>query len=398
MRLLVIGHTAHYVADNRVVGWGPTVKEINWLAQAFDAVIHLACLHLNPAPASTLPYETDRINFVGVPPAGGLALPEKLRALTVAPNYSAEIIRQIRKADVIQIRTPGILGMYALVLVSWFSRKPRWTKYAGNWRASSPMPFSFRFQRGWLKRGFSRGPITINGRWPGQPPFVFSFLNPSLTLEEIGKAQQDTVKKNLSTPIHLIYAGRIEAEKGALATIEIARNLATQISFRLDILGDGPDLGICQANVADFGLQNQVVFHGWVSHKTLQEYLRHAHFVILPSESEGWPKILSEGMAYGAVPVASDVSAIPQVLNQFQAGFAIPSTDIPGFAQAILKTSQDPNRWKAFSMAGIRSAPWFSYEKYLVELDEMLAGYYGFPVLNQPLVKSLQGKFLEAVR
>jgi hypothetical protein len=48
MQLLVIGHTAHYERDGQIVGWGPTVREICWLAKAFDRVTHLACLHSGP--------------------------------------------------------------------------------------------------------------------------------------------------------------------------------------------------------------------------------------------------------------------------------------------------------------------------------------------------------------
>ena len=42
-----------------------------------------------------------------------------------------------------------------------------------------------------------------------------------------------------------------------------------------------------------------------------------AYLMLFPSESEGWPKVLSEGKAYGVVPVTSDVSSIPQYLREF---------------------------------------------------------------------------------
>ena len=87
MHLVIISHTAHYYRGNQLVGWGPTVKEINWLAQGFDQVTHVACLHRKPAPESALPYQSPRVTFVPVPPAGGLTLRAKARVLTAAPGY-----------------------------------------------------------------------------------------------------------------------------------------------------------------------------------------------------------------------------------------------------------------------------------------------------------------------
>jgi glycosyltransferase involved in cell wall biosynthesis len=116
--------------------------------------------------------------------------------------------------------------------------------------------------------------------------------------------------------------------------------------------------------------------------------LKQAHFVILPSESEGWPKILSEGMACGAVPVASDVSAIPQVLKRTKAGFALPRFDVSKFTQAILLSAQNPNEWKKLSLAGARASYLFTYEYYLLALNHMLATTYGSSPMDQSVIQA----------
>ena len=63
MRLLVISNMSHYLRDDEVVGWGPTVQEIDHLATLFDEVRHIACLHPEPAPASALPYAAPNVAF-----------------------------------------------------------------------------------------------------------------------------------------------------------------------------------------------------------------------------------------------------------------------------------------------------------------------------------------------
>jgi glycosyltransferase involved in cell wall biosynthesis len=393
MKLLIIGHTAHYMKDGQIIGWGPTVKEVDWLARAFDTVTHLACFHSGEAPTSALPYESKQVQFVGLPPAGGTTLRLKIRALTLAPRYLLSIQKLANHADIIHIRTPGILGMYGVNWVSIYTKKPHWTKYAGNWVETGSMPISFRFQRFWLERGLSRGPVTINGHWPGQPEFIFSFLNPSLSIPEVLQARKEVTFKQLAHPIRFVFAGRLEKNKRPLAAIEIAKCLHEKTPIRLDILGDGPEMYLCQDSIQKYNLGNQVFLHGWVTHDDIKKFLRQAHFILHPSFSEGWPKILSEGMAYGAVPVASEISAIPQILDEFQCGISVPPLVIPEFVRRILEITNSPGYWTTLSEAGQLAAPRFTYEKYLIELNYMFDQYYRFTPMNKDLIQSLHDQY-----
>ena len=41
MKLLIISHTEHYRNSlGAIVGWGPTLTEINFLATVFDEIYH----------------------------------------------------------------------------------------------------------------------------------------------------------------------------------------------------------------------------------------------------------------------------------------------------------------------------------------------------------------------
>src|SRR5262249_44353868 len=99
---------------------------------------------------------------------------------------------------------------------------------------------------------------------------------------------------------------------------------------------------------------------------------RQSHFLLLPSSSEGWPKVLSEGMAYGAVPVTSDVGSIPQVLEAFQVGRALPPEDPDAFASAIVSYVQEPETWAEESRRSGKAASAFSYDAYLEAVRKLL--------------------------
>jgi glycosyltransferase involved in cell wall biosynthesis len=53
-----------------------------------------------------------------------------------------------------------------------------------------------------------------------------------------------------------------------------------------------------------------------------------AHFTILPSKSEGWPKAIAEGMFFGAIPISTKISCLPWILDFGKRGILIePSVD-----------------------------------------------------------------------
>ena len=68
MRLVIVSHTSHYQKEGRIVAWGPTVREINYLTEIFDEIVHIAPLHRDDAPETSLPYEEGRIKFHPVSP------------------------------------------------------------------------------------------------------------------------------------------------------------------------------------------------------------------------------------------------------------------------------------------------------------------------------------------
>jgi glycosyltransferase involved in cell wall biosynthesis len=250
--------------------------------------------------------------------------------------------------------------------------KFRWVKYAGNWRPNSKEAWSYTFQRWWLNKGLHRGVVTVNGRWPHQPKHVYSFLNPCLTHEEVESARTVASSKELSPPYNLLFVGRVESAKGVGRFLKIAKELHRQgIPIKVDIVGDGPERKGFEAWTEANGLSSFVTFHGWLPKPALAEFYARAHFLVFPSSSEGWPKVLSEAMAHGAVPIAGAVSSIPQILSETNAGLSFPSDDIHAFVQAILDFIDHPERWRAASQAGVSVAPLFTYEHYLEAVKQM---------------------------
>ena len=70
-------------------------------------------------------------------------------------------------------------------------------------------------------------------------------------------------------------------------------------------------------------------------------------------------------MAYGVLPIASDVSSVPQYVERFGAGRSLPAENSAGFVRAIAEYAASPERWKAESRAAMEGATHFVYGSYL---------------------------------
>ena len=373
-RLLVISHTAHYLEQGSVRGWGPTVREIDRLASLFDELVHVAPLHPGPAPASALPYAAANVRHAAVRPSGGTSLFSKLGMLATWPAYARVILRELRSCDTVHVRCPSNIGLLTILLLAP-RRTPesRWIKFAGNWRPESPDNMSYEFQRFLLRRGVARAIVTVNGSWPDQPAHVRSFLNPCLTEEEVTEGAAVGVAKDLASPVRLLFVGRVEEGKGCGNAIAILERLRVAgVDAQLDVVGEGAELAQMKSRTAARGLDAAIRWRGWLPRTALNRLYGEAHILLVPSSSEGWPKVVGEGMAYGVVPVASRVSSIPQYLEAFRTGRTVPPADVQGFVEAVSAYVREPGLWKEESRRALEAAARFTYESYLVAVRDVL--------------------------
>ena len=214
----------------------------------------------------------------------------------------------------------------------------------------------------------------MNGEWPGQLPHVHSFVNPCLSEEERRSAAAATAHKRLELPLRLLFVGRVEAAKGAGRAVEVLAGLVSAgLDATLDLVGDGPERPQFEKLAARSGIAGRATFHGWMSRDRLEDQYRSAHMLLLPSTaSEGWPKVLSEAMAFRAVPLAGAVSSVGQVLEATGAGLALPPRDVAAFVTAVRGLVDNPASWEARAAKGIEAAGLFTYETHIGRLAEIL--------------------------
>ncbi len=312
MKLAIISHTEHYKKkDGTIVGWGPTISELNHLAQDFGKIYHIAFLHSGTPPPSSLPYTASNIEFVPLQPVGGKGLVAKLKIIRNIPIIIHTVRKTLKKVDVFQMRTPTGIGVFLIPYLTLFSSKKGWYKYAGNWNQDNP-PLGYALQRWMLKKQNRK--VTINGRWPKQPKHCLTFENPCLTEKEREEGLQITNTKSFSPPFTFCFVGRLEDAKGvqriidAFGLLDNFENIET-----IHFIGNGKKMGHYKEQCTALGLPT--VFHGFLERQEVFEVYKKSHFILLPSDSEGFPKVIAEAMNYGCIPIVSDVSSIGQYVN-----------------------------------------------------------------------------------
>jgi glycosyltransferase involved in cell wall biosynthesis len=144
-------------------------------------------------------------------------------------------------------------------------------------------------------------------------------------------------------PIRITYVGRLVNEQKRVHLFEpILHGLVnSRRPFVWRIAGDGARLRSLQKNLRTNSGHQRVCFEGQVPNDRIPELMLSSDVFLLPSDYEGLPISLLEAMAYGAVPVVSDLpSGIREVVNS-ETGILVNPENVDGYADAILKLDSD---------------------------------------------------------
>ena len=372
-KLLIISHTEHYLNENRqIVGWGPTIAEVNYLAEYWEEIVHIGCFHSQSAPQSALSYQKTNIRFVPIPPFGGKTIAQKLTILLKAPRIIATVIKNQRDVSEVQLRLPNSMALFLLPLFSFFlSRKyTLWIKYAGNWNQLDP-PLSYRIQRWWLINNWAKCKATINGFWTNQPNYCLSFENPCLTEANISNGCQIASLKTFSGPFILTFIGRLEDPKGVTRIITALKEVPLDKINHIHFIGDGNKMEHYQKLALFLG--KKITFHGFLGRESIHKILIETHFLLLPSTaSEGFPKVIAEAACYGVIPIVSDVGSISHYINDLN-GFVWKvqgSAEFPSVLEKALEYSSEKLQQKRINLMPI--AKMFTFENYRNKLEKQI--------------------------
>ena len=369
--LAVISHTEHYyTTDGKVVGWEPTVRELNYLAEIFDLIYHIAPIHDNKPNRATAAYKADNIIYVPIKPSGGKTLINKIAIITAMFTNLKIIIHTIQKVEWVHFRAPANIGIYVLPLLSIMKSKKKWVKYAGNWMKKD-IPLSYSLQRWWLKKNILKSFVTINGQWSNQKRHLLSFANPCLTQSELLNANKIGIAKQFSGKLKICFVGRLDENKGIEKILLSLLNIGlTKHIKEINIVGDGLGREKCVSLSKKILLS--IVFHGWLSRYELNKIYAKSHVILLPTNSEGFPKVIAEACAFGCVPIVTDLPPINQVITNNLNGILFNIPSIQEITRIIMFLKSNREKLKKMSLLCLDKAKEFTYSKYLSSINKKI--------------------------
>jgi glycosyltransferase involved in cell wall biosynthesis len=143
-------------------------------------------------------------------------------------------------------------------------------------------------------------------------------------------------------PPHVLYVGRLSAEKGVLELVEACQGMP------LVVVGDGP----LRARVPDAV--------GFIPPTEIGEWYERASVVAAPSRREGYGVAVREAMAWGRPVVASNVGGLTDAVEDGVTGLLVEPGDIQGLRRAIERLLGDPDLRADLGAAARERAPRFA--------------------------------------
>jgi len=138
---------------------------------------------------------------------------------------------------------------------------------------------------------------------------------------------------------NFLFVGRFSSEQKNLARLleELATlNQSYPGQFLFQIVGDGPEKESLMRLAVQLGLENIVVWHGWIDRKNLQELYQSSDCLINASLVEGMSNVVLEAMASGLPVIASAVRGNTETVNHGESGLLF-DLDRPDDFQKMLR-------------------------------------------------------------
>jgi len=162
------------------------------------------------------------------------------------------------------------------------------------------------------------------------------------------KEPRKPLSEKYDTDFTLLYVGTFQPRKGIKYLVNALKDLK---HVKLIIIGN--DLPVYrrylnylirQANISE-----KVIFIGKVPNNKLKEYYSATDVLILPTISEGLPKVIIEALACECPVIATNTSGNPEIIHHMKTGLLVPTKDPDAIKDAILWTMN--NRKKIKQMA-----------------------------------------------
>jgi glycosyltransferase involved in cell wall biosynthesis len=168
----------------------------------------------------------------------------------------------------------------------------------------------------------------------GIDPKRITIIQPGVDYDRI-----DRPPKSPSDEVHIITLGNIAPRKGTLHLVEAFIKIARP-NAHLHIVGGfawkgDPYNETLKQLAANSGMADRIHFHGRLPQEEVHRLLCQADIFAMPSLQEGFGMALLEAMHYGLPVITTNISALPELVEDGVNGLLVPPADSAALAKAL---------------------------------------------------------------
>ncbi len=151
--------------------------------------------------------------------------------------------------------------------------------------------------------------------------------------------------------------------------IRIFKGVQQQLSAKLLMVGDGPELHQVKNLARELGISDKVFFLG--KSKRIEQITSISDVFLLPSETESFGLVALEAMASGVAVVSSNVGGLAEVNKDGVTGFLNDVGDIEGMIASVLTILKDKDTLARFKTNALEHSQKFELNKIVPMYDNL---------------------------
>jgi glycosyltransferase involved in cell wall biosynthesis len=149
--------------------------------------------------------------------------------------------------------------------------------------------------------------------------------------------------------------------------------LQKQPQVKLVIAGRGAEEQNLRSLAQELGITEQVLFVGHLDQSMLAAYMKNCLALVLPSLTEGLPRVVIEAQLLGKPVIASRVGGIPEIIANGATGLVVAPKDWQALARAMVTILEDPALAERMgSAARAQMGEKFNYQNYYTVYHAMV--------------------------
>ncbi|NBC58472.1 MAG: glycosyltransferase [Bacteroidetes bacterium] len=211
--------------------------------------------------------------------------------------------------------------------------------------------------------------VLVYGEWPNQTQNIKPFFTASYHENE----KEDIYIRNYRQKLKFCFVGSLSKGKRPQLALRLIHRLQQyNVDVEFNIYGNGKLRPKLDQWINQHQAENWVKLHGNQPKAVIKKALKYSHFMILPSQSEGWPKAVAEAMFWGCIPIVPRISCVPWMLAEGQRGILMHPHDIKKDINQLQSLIQQPEKLEQISKSAAEWSQQYTLDRFEKEITYLI--------------------------